>query len=155
MPVRVRCTLGIGGRLAGPPEDNGAVLAEIREVLPKGAPERAGAAWPSGIATPDWQISFWDSAAEPGGETDQETRVTFRAELSSRLDGTIYDSREDLTYTHFHWFSHYRDAVWHKDLKVRLEELNHEIAKRYGAEKLIEKIWFREWQFFCGNGGDH
>jgi hypothetical protein len=155
MPVRVKCILGIGGRLAGPPEANGPVLAEVRKVLSKDAPAKRGAGWPAGLATPDWQISFWDSAAEIGGETDQETRVGFRVELNCRLDGTIYDSREELAYTHFRWFSHYRDAVWHKDLKARLEELNHDIAKRFGAEKLIEKIWFRQWEFYCGNGGDH
>jgi hypothetical protein len=93
--------------------------------------------------------------AEVGGETDQETRITFRVEVNSRLDGTIYDWREALTETAFRKFSHYRDAVWHKDLKARLEELNQDIAKRYGAEKLIERIWFREWGFYCGNGGDH
>ena len=155
MPVRVRCVLGVGGRLTGPPEDNGPILAKIREVFPKDPPARAGAGWPAGLASPGWQIGFWDSLAEIGGETDQETRITFRVEVNSRLDGTIYDRREALTDTHFRKFCQYRDAVWHKDLKARLEELNRDIGKRYGAEKLIEKIWFREWQFYCGNGGDN
>ena len=155
MPVRVRCTLGIGGRLAGPPDQNGPTLEEIRKLLPKDPPTQVSGGWPGGLISSDWQVNFWDSAAEVGGEGDQETRFTFRVELSSRLDGTIYDWRDELSYTHFHWFSHYRDNVWHKDLKVRLEELNHEIARQYGGDKLVEKIWFREWQFWCGNGVDH
>jgi len=155
MPVRVRCTLGIGGRLAGSPEENGPILGELQELLPKDPPTKVSGGWPGGLITSDWKISSWDSAAEVGGEGDQETRITFRAEFSSRLEGTIYDWRNELSYTHFHWFSHYRDNVWHKDLKVRLEELNREIPRRYGEDKLVEKIWFREWQFWCGNGGDH
>ena len=154
MPVRVKCTLGIGGRLTGPPEDNQTILAELREILPESPPLRAGAGWPNGLVGPEWQIGFWNCAAEIGGKKDLETRITFRVELDSRLDGTIYDCREPLTEQHFHRFSHYRDELWHKHLKARLEELNQDIAKRFGAEKLIEKIWFREWQFFCGNGGD-
>ena len=155
MPVRVHCTLGIGGRLAGPPAENGPILAKLQQLLPKEAPTKMGGGWPAGLISQDWQVSSWDSAAEVGGENDRETRFTFRLELSSRLDGTIYDCRNELSYTHFHWFSHYRDNVWHKDLKVRLEALNHEIIERYGADRLVEKIWFREWQFWCGNGGDH
>ena len=155
MPVRVKCTLGIGGRLTGPPEDNQTILAELREILPESPPLRAGAGWPNGVVCPDWHIAFWDCAAEIGGKQDLETRITFRMELTSRLDGTIYDCREALADTHFRRFSHYREELWHKHLKARLEELNEDIAKRFGAEKLIEKIWFREWQFWCGNGGDH
>jgi hypothetical protein len=155
MPVRVTCALGIGGRLAGPPDQNDAILALLQVLLPKDAPAGVGGGWPGGLAAHGWRISSWNSAAEVGGEDEQETRLTFRCELSTLLDGTIYDCRAELTYTLFHGFAHYRDAVWHKDLKVRLEGLNHEIVQRYGAEKLIEKIWFRHWEFSCGNGGDH
>jgi hypothetical protein len=154
MPVRATCRLGIGGRLAGTPEANAAILKRVQTLLPKERPTGAGGGWPGGLATHGWQISFWDAAAEVGGELDQETRFTFCFELSLLLDGTIYDWRDDLTSTRFHGFAHYRDAVWHKDLKVQLEELNHEIVHDYGAEKLIEKIWFRQWEFYCGNGGD-
>jgi hypothetical protein len=155
MPVRVTCALGIGGRLAGPPETNHAILVQLQRLLPKDAPAGVSGGWPGGLATHGWRITSWHSAAEVGGEGDQETRLTFRCELSILLNGTIYDARDELTYTLFHGFAHYRDAVWHKDLKVRLEELNHEIVQGYGAEKLIEKIWFRHWEFSCGNGGDH
>ena len=155
MPVRVKCILGIGGRFTGPPEDNETILAELREILPESPPLRAGAGWPNALVSPDWQIAFWDCAAEIGGKKDLETRITFRMELNSRLDGTIYDCRETLTDKYFRRFSEYRDELWHKHLKARLEALNADIAKRFGAEKLIEKIWFREWQFWCGNGGDH
>jgi hypothetical protein len=154
MPVQATCRLGIGGRLAGPPEANAAILERLHAVLPQQPPAGAGGGWPGGLATHGWRIGVWDAAAEVGGELDQETRFTFHVELSRRLDGTINDWRDDLTYTLFHGFAHYRDAVWHKDLKVQLEELNHEIVQRYGAEKLIEKIWFRQWEFYCGNGGD-
>ncbi len=154
MPVRVTCTLGIGGRLAGPPEDNEIILAELREIFPKDPPITAGMGWPDGLVNSDWQIGFWDCAAELGGKKDMETRIMFRVVLNSRLDGTIYDCRENLMETHFRRFSHYRDALWHKHLKTRLEELNKDITKRFGSEKLIEQIWFREWQFTCGNGGD-
>ena len=155
MPVRVRCVLGIGGRLAGSPEENRPILAGVQKVLPKDGPAGPGAGWPAGLVRPGWGIGSWDSVAETGGETDQQTRISFRVELDCRLDGTIYDWREELTDTHFRRFSHYRDAVWHKDLKARLEELNQDIIERYGADKLIEKIWFRVWEFHCGNGGDH
>lgn len=155
MPVRVTCALGIGGRLAGPPEANDGILALLRVLLPKETPAGVGGGWPGGLATHGWRITSWNSAAEVGGEDDRETRLTFRCELSTLLDGTIYDCRDELTYTLFHDFTHYRDTVWHKDLKVRLEELNHAIVQRYGSGRLIEKIWFREWRFWCGNGGDH
>ena len=154
MSVRVRYTLGVGGRLAGPPEENGSILAQVHQVLPALAPARPGGGWPAGFLRPGWQLGFWDSAAEIGGANNQETRIGFRAEVICRLDGTIYDAKQELVDTHFYEFCAYRDNVWHKDLKVRLEELNQDIAKQHGAEKLIEKIWFRQWEFFCGNGGD-
>ncbi len=154
MPVRVKCTLGIGGRLAGPPEENAIILAELRDLFPPDRPTREGMGWPNGLVCPDWQIGFWECAAEVGGKTGMETRIQFRVELESRLDGTIYDCRETLMETHFRRFSHYRDTRWHQHLQTRLEELNRDILKRFGAEKVIERIWFREWQFTCGNGGD-
>ncbi len=154
MPVRVKCTLRIGGRLAGPPEENSIILAELRDLFPPDPPTRNGMGWPNALVSSDWQIGCWDCAAEVGGKTGMETRILFRVELDGRLDGTIYDCREILMETHFRRFSHYRDAQWHQHLKTRLEELNRDIAKRFGAEKVIEKIWFREWQFTCGNGGD-
>ena len=77
MPVRVKCTLGIGGRLSGPPEDNEIILAELREIFPKDPPAQAGMGWPNGLVGPIWQIGFWDCAAEIGGKTEMETRIMF------------------------------------------------------------------------------
>jgi hypothetical protein len=154
MPVRVRCSLGIGGRLAAPPAENGPILQRLRRILPDKAPRQDGSGWPAGLAPASWQITQWTSRAEVGGEDEQETRITFRVELSTLQEGTIYDARDALE-EQFRAFVCYRDALWHKDLKTQLEELNEEIVKRHGYEKLIEKIWFREWQFTCGNGGDH
>ena len=153
MPVRVRCSLGIGGRLAAPPAENGPILHRLRRILPDKAPRQDGSGWPAGLAPADWQVTQWTSEAEVGGYDQQETRITFRVEISAILDGTIYDARDPLE-GHFRSFACYRDALWHKELKVQLEELNERIVKRHGPEKLIEKIWFRHWEFSCGNGGD-
>jgi hypothetical protein len=154
MPVHATCRLRIGGRLAGPPEANAAIIQRLYALLPEERPALIGGGWPGGLESQGWQVSLWDAAAEVGGELDQETRFAFHLELSRRLDGTVYDCRDELTYTLFHGFAHYREAVWHKDLKVRLEELNHGIAHDYGPAKLLERLWFRQWEFFCGNGGD-
>jgi hypothetical protein len=128
-------------------------LHRLRRILPDKAPGQDGSGWPTGLASADWQVTQWTSEAEVGGYDEQETRITFRAEISAILDGTIYDARDPLE-GHFRAFAHYRDALWHKELKVQLEELNERIVKHHGPEKLIEKIWFRQWEFSCGNGGD-
>jgi hypothetical protein len=139
--------------LAAPPAENGPILQRLRRILPDKAPRRDEEGWPAGLAPAGWQVTQWTSRAEIGGYDERETRVTFRVEVSALLEGTIYDARTALE-GHLRSFAWYRDALWHKELKSQLEALNERIVKQHGPEKLIEKIWFRHWEFSCGNGGD-
>jgi hypothetical protein len=46
------------------------------------------------------------------------------------------------------WFYHYVEQNWHKDLVERLIEFN---SKQ--PDILVDELWFRDWQWYCGNSG--
>lgn len=155
MAVRVSYVLEIGGRLDGDLAANNVIIPQVQLVLPTVPPVGPPPPdWPRGFVPPGWQVRFWDSRAEIGGSPLRpETRISFRAEVSVVLDGTIHGNQGQLN-QHFQRFSNHRGEQWHQQLIVQLGTLNQQIVTQHGPARLIERIWFREWQFYCGNGGD-
>jgi hypothetical protein len=50
------------------------------------------------------------------------------------------------------WFYNYRRYRWHRELIERLDRINANLMGEF-RQALVERIWFRDWQWYCGNGG--
>jgi len=153
MATTAYCTLKIGGRLAGPLSANQEAkdfLEYLKSMKPGGGSvtDYAGFLRPE----PGWKIEDWDYEMVAGGDSGNETVISFTMEAEFEGPGAIYDHRAVLTSAATR-FMHYRDEPWHRALKLALLEL-HERLKKSGPDKVIERIWFRDWTFYCGNGGD-
>jgi len=152
MPSRGSYLLRVGGTLKGDLTANGAIIEEIRkffEQRPKqGAASfdaKPGAPWPDGFVLKDYHVCAWDLKVE---EENKETLISFRAEPHHILSGTLY-ANKDVMVPEVRWFYHSPEYKWHMDLKAKLRAWNQKI----GPENLICWIWFRDWQWYCGNGG--
>jgi hypothetical protein len=130
-------------------------------------------AWPDGFVLQGYNVCQWEPATEadadvydypfnPTHSTDIEEKkkaaadneawpneimFNFRAEVHRARAGSLYLNRLYML-PDVEWFYHYRKYRWHKDLTKRLIELN---TKHQAL--LIERIWYRDWQWYCGNGG--
>jgi hypothetical protein len=152
MPSRGSYLLRVGGRLRGDAKLNSAVLSEIREFFaakPARAvaswQDRPGAPWPDGLVLQNYHVCAWDVKDE---EELSKTVVSFRAEMHHILPGTLYGNRASML-PDVQWFYHSPEFQWHRDLRARLESWN----KSIGESNLVEQLWFRDWQWYCGNGG--
>lgn len=152
MPSRASYLLRVGGRLKGDLKVNGAIVEVIRKFFEnrpsQGAGSRSakpGASWPDGFALKDYHVCAWDFKDEEEG---QETLISFRAEAHHLQKGTLYGNKAKMV-PDVEWFYHSPEYQWHRDLKRTLQDWNRMI----GEGNLIERIWFREWQWYCGNGG--
>ena len=69
-------------------------------------------------------------------------------EMHHILPGTLYGNKGSML-PDVQWFYHSPEYQWHRDLKARLESWNQSV----GQANLVERLWFRDWQWYCGNGG--
>jgi len=152
MSARGSYLLRVGGRLKGDLKMNSAILGEIRKffgVKPTNgaaAPDnKPGDPWPNGFVLKGYHVCAWDLKDE---EEAQQTVISFRTEAHHIQTGTLWDNRTKMI-PEVQWFYHYPEYKWHMDLKAILQKWNQMI----GQDKLIEQIWFRDWQWYCGNGG--
>jgi hypothetical protein len=121
-----------------------------------------GDGWPIGFVLKGYSVCQWklsplykDKPYEPKHPDDKnkypqwsdENTIDFMAEVHHTLDGPLYFNRHVML-DEVKWFYHHREYKWHIELVKRLEELN---KKHAGA--LIERVWFRDWKWYCGNGG--
>lgn len=121
-----------------------------------------GDEWPTGFVLTDYSVCQWhlsplyrDKPYEPKHPSDKakylkwpdESTIDFIAEVHHTLPGPLYFNRHTML-DEVRWFYHHREYRWHMDLVDRLERLN----ARYAAV-LLERVWFRDWKWYCGNGG--
>jgi hypothetical protein len=152
MPSRASYLLRVGGRLRGDARTNSAILGEISKFFgakPSEAratwQDRPGAPWPDGLVLKGYHVCAWDLKDE---EELSQTIVSFRAEMHHILPGTLYGNKASML-PDVQWFYHSPELRWHQDLRTRLEAWN----KSIGETNLVEQLWFRDWQWYCGNGG--
>jgi hypothetical protein len=167
MASRAQYMLKIGGRLKG--DASAKTFKDIKERLDDiFAPISAGTGaftdepgdgWPKGFILKNYSVCQWalslDKPHKPEHPEDKKTyktyseevMVTFRAEVHHNREGSLFLNRLYML-PDVNWFYHYRKYLWHEQLMEKLEELNDEFKNI-----LIEKIWFRDWQWYCGNGG--
>jgi len=167
MASRAQYTLKIGGRLKA--EAGEKSFRNLKTKLdgifaPAGAGTGAfdnepGDGWPKGFVLKNYSVCQWqlslDKPYKPEHPEDkkkyakysEEVMVTFRAEVHHTRQGSLFLNRLYML-PDVNWFYHYRKYLWHKELMEKLEKLNNDFK-----DDLIEKIWFRDWQWYCGNGG--
>lgn len=162
MASRGQYLLRIGGRLTGSNVQKGVVETVLKELQifdrpdtnsAEGVPggKRTGG-WPKGFILKGYTVCQWtppqllvDSPKEG------DTMINFRAEIHHTLPGSLFENKKKMLLD-VDWFYNSRDCKWHEDLRRKLDQLNAELEGKYG-EALVERVWFRDWQWYCGNGG--
>jgi len=175
MASRGQYLLKIGGRLRGNTEPR--VLADLRaraasifaDPDTRGTAafdNRPGDGWTRGFILVDFAVCQWtlsiDGPYEPNDPQDirqrdedrrngrawpDEIMLTFQAEVHHTRDGSLFLNRRRMI-PEVKWFYNYRRYRWHAELSQALNELNHTFQA-----SLIERVWFRDWKWYCGNGG--
>lgn len=152
MPSRASYLLRVGGRLRGDLKTNSGIVSEIERFFAakpvQGVAswqDKPGAPWPDGFLLKEYHVCAWDLKPE---EEMSQTVIHFRAEVHHIHKGTLYGNK-DIMIPDVRWFYEGPEYLWHRELRARLEEWN----KKIGDANRIEHMWFRDWQWYCGNGG--
>jgi len=156
MPARGSYLLKIAGKLQGDLVKS-ALVKQVEREFPrppgpgKGDPDSIpGPGWPEGFVLKEYQVCDWVVETElDTASPTPATLFTFRAEVHHSRTGSLYDNRDRML-KEVRWFYHYREYQWHKDLLKLLTKLNERIEKE---AKLVEKITYCHWQWYCGDGG--
>ncbi len=168
MPSRAMYELRVTGLLLGSPAVNSAGCAAFQNLFPINPPDPLvppvnwllpGEPWPQGFRLPEYEITRWDSRAEewprerlppeqkPGPELT--TGLTFHAQLTRTLPGTLFGNREAML-PEVNWFYTYCLKRWHQDLRDRIKALNSTLI---GLGQVLGMVDFRDWKWYCGNSG--
>jgi hypothetical protein len=144
------CRLKLGGRLADPPEANKNEIAMFARVVGSPPPHEGdeGEKWPLGFLPKAFKVNHWIAEGSVGGPKQDQTVLSFLAEVSLVVPGQLYDTREPFI-QYFARFLSYRHMPWHKDLREQVVDFNMLLA-----DKLIDRVWFKELSIFADNGGD-
>lgn len=178
MAVETYYTLTIAGTV-GIPFGTGSIENEWRALFgdapsnaqqPTLSLDEAGACnldWPAGFLRPNvpapsralsgagnqaydlggkWEIYEWEIGVEPVA-AGAHTKLTFKAEAEFEGNGGIDDHKESQKRDALWFFEHW-SKLWHQTLRLRLANFN----DNHKGE-MIEPARFREWEFYCGNGG--
>ena len=178
MAVTTYYTLSIGGTVGVPFDTRSGIENEWRLVFGDPPSQKARLAsapaadtvdldWPDGFLRPnvptpsrllstgssqtynlggEWKIYEWKIAVEPGAE-GAHTKLTFEAEAKFEGNGGI-DEHKDSQKRDALWFFEHASKRWHLTLRDRLANFNNS-----HKGEMIEPARFREWEFYCGNGG--
>lgn len=174
MGSRAQYVLRIAGRVKGnaAPAVKTSLDAEFDKIFGKepvtpgtaSFDDQPGPGWPNGVVLKNYLACQWRSSrdkayaeATPDEKTKYQAKCGapwpddymygFRAEIHHHLDGSLYLNREKML-PDVKWFYHNREYKWHCDLVRLLWKLNED-----HKTIILERIWFREWQWYCGNGG--
>lgn len=171
MPSRAMYELKISGLLSGLKTDNTAQSQAFLDRFPMNPPPVVPAIalainwiastgpWPAGFLLPGYEIARWDSVIEewprervglkqdPGSE--RTTALTFHAQVTRTVPGPLFENRE-IMLKEVDWFYNYCLRPWHQDLRIKVKALNDALA---GSGRVLSAVDFRDWKWYCGNGG--
>ena len=162
MPAMAWYELRITGTLGGRSSDNQKWIEAFRAVFPLEPP--AGPAeewnelfgWPVGFLLPGYKPTRWISAADDvpsqvskQGGFEVVTLLTFQTEMFAMFPGTLFLNKERML-KEVAWFYTYCTLEWYLDLKRQVNRLNEQLE---ASGKLIGRVDFRDWKWYCGNGG--
>ncbi|HEY8251430.1 MAG TPA: hypothetical protein VIG70_12565 [Burkholderiales bacterium] len=156
MASRGQYLLRIGGRLEGNLKEKD-VLSVLGQVFrtPRGGEgvpgERDTGGWPEGFVLMNYSPCQWDLKVDY--PHPDQTMISFRAEIHHTFPNSLYQNRAEML-RHVEWFYHYREYRWWKELTKHLEkDVNPALRKKFKQDCMPERLWFRDWQWYCGNGG--
>jgi hypothetical protein len=157
--------LRLTGTLGGPASENQDLIEAFRTVFPSDPPATPGPegwnelfGWPTGFLLPGYKPTRWISAADdvPSQVSKQAmggfavvTLLTFQVEMFATFPGTLFINKDHML-KEVAWFYNYCNLAWYTDLKRKVNQLN-ELLERSG--RLIGRVDFRDWKWYCGNGG--
>ena len=144
------CRMKLEGRLFGPPEANKKEIEMFTRMIgpTPAATGDDGEKWPLGFVVKGLNVDRWVTAAAVGGMNEDETVLSFLAQVSAMAPVQLYDARRPFV-RHFTRIASYRHLPWHKDLSSQIREFNITLSDR-----LIERVWFRGLSIFTDDGGD-
>jgi hypothetical protein len=105
--------------------------------------------WPLGFVVKGLKIDHWVAEAAVGGPDQDETVLSFLAQVSVLAPVQLYDTRRSFI-RHFTRIASYRHMPWHQDLSRQVRDLNVMLS-----DTLIERVWFNGLSIFTDDGGDH
>ena len=156
MASRGQYLLKIGGRLDGNFEEADVLKAlgglfDAPKVAAAGVPgEKETGAWPAGFVLVDYEPCQWDVKVDH--PHPDQTMISFRAEIHHTFPNSLYQNRVEML-RHVEWFYHYREYKWWKQLSAELGKANTKLSAQFKQACTPERLWFRDWQWYCGNGG--
>lgn len=155
MASRGQYLLRIGGRLRGDVQER-AVRRMLGGIFdePKGPGrgvpgETNVGGWPAGFILRNYIPCQWQLSIDHPRRN--ETMIGFRAEIHHTLPGSLFDNRQ-IMLPQVRWFYNYRRYRWYRELIERLNGINANLTGEF-RQALVERVWFRDWQWYCGNGG--
>lgn len=150
MPSRATYILKIHGRLTvapgSDPQTETDFKKDFEELFPKPVAPAPDGNWPAGFLLEGYQICHWEPRVESACE-GKYTLLDFRAEINSFKTGQLFDNRNTLL-EDVAWFYSYAIKKWHRDLRDQLVGFNDK-----WRSVILDEVWFRDWQWYCGNGG--
>jgi hypothetical protein len=164
MPAMAWYEIKVTGTLGGSTRQNQKQIYEFQELFPTKAPPAPPAnewselfGWPEGFVLPGYKAIRWLSTADdiPAAQSnaflgvDKLTLLTFNAELFATYPGTLFTNRVKML-AEVDWFYRYCNLDWYMDLKRKIHALNDSFA---ASANLIGRVDFRDWKWYCGNGG--
>ena len=157
MASRGQYMLKIAGRLDGAfkepdvKEALGTIFSEPGKG--EGVPDKLQTGgWPLGFVLMGYTACQWDLKVD--NPHPDQTMITFRAEIHHTFPNSLYQNKDEML-RHVKWFYHYRDYRWWQELSAKLDqEANPALLSRFKQTPCLrERLWFRDWQWYCGNGG--
>jgi len=165
MPAMAWYEIKVTGTLGGPSSDNEKLISEFQDLFPTVPPTPPPSAdawsemfpWPKGFVLPGYAPVKWLSRPDdiPAAQSstflgvEVVTLLTFNAELLAIYPGTLFQNRVKMV-EEVKWFYKYCNLEWYMDLKRRIHILNQSLD---ASGKLIDRVDFRDWKWYCGNGG--
>lgn len=158
MPARASYELKIEGILKGSKDQNKDEIQRFRALMTKPTASTGGLdsaeAWPNGFWLQNYNLCRWVADGyDYGYEDDRLTLLSLYAEVTLFATGPIYDEEVQMPLLRdVAWFYKFKNQSWYKlaqlGLEARLAAFNASTRNR-----LIENLRFREWKWYCGDGG--
>jgi hypothetical protein len=162
MPARASYELKIEGILKGSTHERDAEIQRFRNLMTRPTVATgeldSTEAWPNGFWLRGYDLCRWVADGyDYGDRNDQNNRLTllsFYAEVTLFASGAIYDDNVQMPLLRdVAWFYKFKHQAWYNVARVGLEARLAEYNSSVKKELLIENLRFREWKWYCGDGG--
>lgn len=156
MPARASYELKIEGILKGSLLENKDEIQKFRDLMKKPTEDKGKLGslegWPNGFWLRDYRLCRWE--ADGYRYDDTLTILSLYAEVTVFASGPIYEDKVQMPLLEdVEWFYKFKKQNWYKLEKLGLEARLAKFNSDIDTKKLIENLRFREWKWYCGDGG--